>query len=379
MVIYINIFLYKAFINVKLSKRKFINHSVTVIILLALVLGYGFYKISSYKEPVKKIKVGLIQPNLDPWEKWEGGNLNELTGMYISLSQQAVSKGAKLIVWPETSLPVFLLDGTYGNIVDSIYSFIRKNNVYLITGMPDVRYYFKNDKRPPDAIKAKQGNYYYTIYNGILLFAPDSWRVQRYGKAKLVPFGERVPFVDSFPFLGDIIKWGVGISGWNVGRDTANFSIPCGTMQASNNMNSVKDSVHINSIVCYESIYPFYISNFVKRGADLIAVVTNDSWYGKSSGPYQHKDISIIRAVENRRTVIRAANGGISCIIDPLGRTRIQSELFTKTYIVGDVPLEDTKTFFTEYPLIVPSICLIISIWIFGIFILKKVKTKLKL
>jgi apolipoprotein N-acyltransferase len=271
------------------------------------------------------------------------------------------------------------LDGSYENIVDSIYTFLRKNNVYLITGMPDVRYYFKGDKMPPDVVKGEQENSYYTIYNGILLFAPDSWRVQRYGKIKLVPFGERVPFVDTFPFLGDLIKWGVGISGWNIGRNTANFSMPYLTRQSSNNKIFQSDSIHITSLVCYESIYPYFVTNFVKRGAELITVVTNDSWYGKSSGPYQHKDISILRAVENRRTVIRAANGGISCVIDPLGRTKIQSELFTKTYIVADVSLEDTETFFTKYPFIVPAICSVISICIIGLFIIKKVKKRLKL
>jgi apolipoprotein N-acyltransferase len=379
LIIYINIYLYKVFINIKLHGKKLVSCAIILTAIIVFVMGYGILRISTFEVSGRTIRVGLIQPNLNPWEKWEGGNLNELAGQYIALSQQAVSKGAKLIVWPETALPVFLMDGTYGNIVDSIYAFLKRNNVYLLTGMPDVRYYFKGDKTPPDAIKGKQENYYYTIYNGILLFVPDSRRVQRYGKSKLVPFGERVPFVDSFPFLGDIIKWGVGISGWNVGKDTANFAIPYLIGQSLNNNIAPNDSLHIDALVCYESIYPYYISNFVKRGAELITVVTNDSWYGNSSGPYQHKDISIIRAVENRRTVIRAANGGISCIIDPLGRTKIQSEMFTKTIIVGDVSLENNQTFFTKYPLIIPTLCSVVSVWIFGIFLLKKLKVKLKL
>ena len=184
--------------------------------------------------------------------------------------------------------------------------------------------------------------------------------------------------LDTFPFLCNLIKWGVGIPGWNVGRDTANFSIPNRAGLKFNKSRCTDDSIYINSIVCYESIYPYYLTNFVKRGADLIAVVTNDSWYGNSSGPYQHDAISNLRAVENRRTVIRAANGGISCVIDPLGRTKIHSELFTKTYIVSDVTLENTKTFFTRYPLIIPLICLILSISIIVLFLLKKIKDLLK-
>jgi apolipoprotein N-acyltransferase len=379
LIIYINILFYLAFINLKKSKKKFIYYSLAVLTVFIIVLGYGFYKINTFKESGKRIKVGLIQPNLDPWEKWEGGNLNDLTASYISLSQQAVSKGAKIIVWPETALPVFLLDGSNRDILDSIYAFLKKNNVYLITGMPDIRYYLAGENMPDDAIKESQGNLYYAMYNGILLFSPDSRWIQRYGKSKLVPFGERVPFVSTFPFLGNLIKWGVGISGWNVGRDTANFSVPYRAGQSAANGFNAKDSIYINSIVCYESIYPYYVTGFVNRGAEIIAVVTNDSWYGNSSGPYQHKDISILRAVENRRTVIRAANGGISCVIDPLGRTIIQSELFTKTFLVSDVSLEDSKTFFTRYPLIIPVLCLIVSVWVLGLFMLKKIKMKLKL
>jgi apolipoprotein N-acyltransferase len=111
----------------------------------------------------------------------------------------------------------------------------------------------------------------------------------------------------------------------------------------------------------------------------LIAVVTNDSWYGKLSGPYQHKEYAVLRAIENRRSVIRAANGGISCIINPVGITETQSEMFVKTFITGDVVLQREKTIFTRYPLIIPVISSAASLWIIGIFILKKLKSKLKL
>ncbi len=378
-IIYINIFLYKALINYKNSWKKFaLNLSASMLIFILIFL-YGWYKLSTFQITHKTIRVGLIQPNLDPWDKWAGGNLDNLTNLYLGLSQQAVNNGAKLIVWPETALPVYLMDGSNSKTVDSIYSFIKRNDVYLLTGMPDVRFYSKWDEIPSDAIKSKHGNFSYTMYNGIILLAPDSWKIQRYGKMKLVPFGERVPFVDKFPFLGDLIKWGVGISGWNVGRDTINFALPNNVEENSTNKFSLKDSIHINGLVCYESIYPYFVDNFVKRGAEIIAIVTNDSWYGNSSGPYQHEDIAVLRAVENRRSVIRGANGGISCIIDPLGRIKKQSEMYTKTFLVGEVPLEFSETFFTKYPLLIPTVSSVISLWVFGFFILKKIKEKLKL
>ncbi len=378
-IVYINVFLYRALESYIKSKRLFVINLSAALAIILLVTGYGIYKLETYKINTKTIKVGLIQPNLDPWDKWDVNNLDGLTGIYMRLSKEAVDKGAKLIVWPETALPVFLTDGSYNSIVDSIYSFVRRNDVFLLTGMPDARFYFKGDKIPPDAKYSKLNGYYYTTYNGILLFSPYTSRLQRYGKMKLVPFGERVPFVDTFPFLGDLIKWGVGISGWNVGRDTTNFTFPYPLQGKNPAYRTNHDSISIDGLVCFESVFPYFVADFVQRGAQIITVVTNDSWYGRSSGPYQHKEISVLRAIENRRAVVRAANGGISCIIDPLGRTVTESKLFTSTIIVGSVPIESGETFFTRYPLIVPVFASMFSLWVFGIFLLKRIKDKFNL
>ena len=130
--------------------------------------------------------------------------------------------------------------------------------------------------------------------------------------------------------------------------------------------------------MCYESIFPELIAAFAQRGSEMIAVVTNDSWYGNTSGPYQHKEISVLRAVENRRSVVRAANGGISCIINPLGITVAETKMYTKDVLVGNVSLNNEKTFYTLHPFIVPVTSSLISLWIFGIFILFKLKGKFK-
>lgn len=369
-VVYINVFITKAIQFRKTSNRIFKINTAIAAGILAVVLIYGIIRVSTFSISDKKVKVGLIQPNLDPWGKWTGGKIEDLNADYINLSKQAVSNGAKVIFWPETALPVYLLDGGFSSVLDSIYSFINTNNVYLITGMPDIIYYRQGDKMPDDVKYSKQGNFYYATYNAILLFSPGTREVIHYGKSKLVPFGERVPFVDQLPFLGDAIKWGVGLTGWNVGKDTTVFTIP---------LENRKDKLRVDAMVCYESIYLYFIPRFIEKGADLISVVTNDSWYGNSSGPYQHKEMSVLRAVENRRTVIRAANGGISCIIDPLGRTLTESKMFTSGELTGDIFIQKNETFFTSHPLIIPVISSAFSLWIFGIFILKKLKIKLML
>ena len=306
------------------------------------------------------------------------GSLNDFVKLYLNYSRKAVGEGAKFIVWPETALPVYLLDGHNRDALDSIYNFVKKNDVYLMTGMPDVRYYHKGEKMPND-VKYNNNLGYYATYNAIYLFSPDTHAIQRYGKMKLVPFGERVPFVDTFPFLGKIIRWGVGITGWNVGKDTILFKIKDKELNKGLSNAGANDTVKIDGLVCYESIFPIFVSEFVRKGAQFITVVTNDSWYGNSSGPYQHKEMSVLRAVENRRTVIRAANGGISCIIDPLGRTIIHSQMFTRTFLVGDVIIQNDETFFTKHAYLVPIISSVFSIWIIGMYILFRLKKKFKL
>lgn len=364
-VVMINVLITRAIQN-KDTKSIAIRYAVIAASILIIFVAYGVYRTSTFELSSKTVKVGLIQPDLNPWDKWAGTGLDDLTNLYLELSEQSIEKGAKLIVWPETALPVYLFSGEYQRTVDTIYSFLERNNAALLTGVPDLNYYNKGDSMPPDVKRNKDGTLYYSTYNGIALLTPRTRALQEYGKSKLVPFGERVPFVDVLPFLGNWIKWGVGLSGWNIGRDTTVFKY----------VNGTADTVGINGMVCYESIYPYYITAFVNKGADIISVVTNDSWYGRSSGPYQHKEIAVLRAVENRKSVIRSANGGISCIIDPLGRTTAETGLFVKTELTGDVIIQNGKTFFTTYPLIIPLLSSVFSFWIMGIFILKKMQVK---
>jgi apolipoprotein N-acyltransferase len=365
-VLWINIFIYKGVKSFKdNAKVGGIYFSVAASIFISIIV-YGFVKISSIENDEQKIKVGIIQPNLDPWNKWELGGLDQILENYFELSQKCVDEGAQIILWPETALPVYLLSGTYQREVDSIYSFLKKNNVSLLTGMPDFIIYPKD--APRNAKYSEAGKYNYTTYNSILLFQPDKNEIQRYGKMQLVPLGEHTPFVDQLPFLGDLLKWGVGISGWNVGQDTTVFKFV-------NN----KDTIKVGGLVCYESVFPTFPNYFVDRGAQFLTVLTNDSWYGKLSGPYQHKEFANLRAVENRRAVVRCANGGVSCLINKCGVTEVETEMFTRTHLVVDVPLNDEKTFYTKNPLIIPVLSSAFGLWIFGINILLWMKKKFKL
>jgi apolipoprotein N-acyltransferase len=366
---YLNVLLFKSFFE-KNSERKFRLKPllIAVFIFLCMII-YGIYKTSTFRISERKVRIGIVQPNLNPWDKWSTGNLSDLLNMYLTLSQKCVDEGAEVILWPETALPVYAFGRTYPMVENSIYNFLDTNNVSLLTGMPDIIYDLNQNNIPEDSKYSGPGNYYYRTYNAVLGLNPGSRNIQRYGKMKLVPLGERVPFVDQFAFLGDLLKWGVGITGWNIGKDTTVFKIK----------NEKIDTIKVGGLVCYESVDPVFVTAFVQKGAELITVVTNDSWYGKSSGPYQHKDFAMLRAVENRRSVVRCANGGVSCIINAKGNILAETEMFEKTTLVGEVPLQDEKTFYSENPLIVPILCSVFSFWIFGMNILIWLKSKFKM
>jgi apolipoprotein N-acyltransferase len=368
-VAYINVLLFKAFFEKKSEEKFKLKPLLVAVTIFLCLMVYGIYKVSSFTISDRKIKVGIVQPDLNPWDKWSTGNLSQLTKQYLDLSQKCVDEGAEVILWPETAIPVYAFGGTYAVLENSIFNFLDTNNVSLLTGMPDIIYDFDQNNIPEDAKFSEQGNYYYRTYNAVIGLNPGSREIQRYGKMKLVPLGEKVPFADQFSFLGDIFKWGVGITGWNIGKDTTVFKI------YNNDLNTVK----VGGLVCYESVDPVFVTEFVQMGAELITVVTNDSWYGKSSGPYQHKDFAMLRAVENRRSVVRCANGGVSCIINAKGEILAETDMFVQTTLVGKVPLQNEKTFYSANPLIVPVLSSVFSFWIFGMNILIWMKKKFKM
>jgi apolipoprotein N-acyltransferase len=366
-ILFINVFLYLSVKDYNLTKKIKIVPAIVALTFFLVPMIYGIIKINTFNIPDRKVKVGLIQPNINPWDKWQAENSNSQLDILLNLSEKAASEGAKIIVWPESALPVYLLSGNNNLAVEQIYKFIMSKKVFLLTGMPDLNRYSNKSEAPKDVKETKSG-ILYTSYNSILLFSPYSFGIQKYGKIKLVPFGEHVPFVEELPFLGDFIKWQVGISSWNIGTEQVVF-----------NMRENKDSdIKAAGVICIESIYPDFVAGFVKKGAEFIAVVTNDSWYGYSSGPFQHEEIGVLRAVENRRSVVRAANGGISCIIDPLGNILSSTKLFTRNYLVGDAVLSNELTFYTMYPLIFPLLASFISIITILFFIYNRILNKLK-
>jgi apolipoprotein N-acyltransferase len=151
---------------------------------------------------------------------------------------------------------------------------------------------------------------------------------------KMVPIAERVPYAEVFHYL-DFLRWGVGIGGWQIGRDTTVFF-------------HEKTGTRFSTIICYESTYPAFVTEFVRKGAQFIALITIDSWWGHMSGAYQHQQFAVFRAVENRRWIARCAAGGISCFIDPYGRAYDRTGLFKQTSIIRTIGRSEELTVYSR-------------------------------
>ena len=313
---------------------------VVLFLLIFLPILYSGFVLDSTASK-RSVKVGIAQPDVDPYDKWGEGDtpkdkVANLLELYDSLSLQKVD----LVLLPETSIPFRILLYTYVEELAALQRHIDSVGVPLLTGFPDTKFYNEGEA-PVSAKRFTNSPIRFDDFNAALLILPQSASRQIYHKIKLTPMSERIPMLDTFPFLSEWLTWGVGISGWGKGKDTTIFLLP--------QQPKTSDTTKFWTMICYETLYPEFISRFVDRGAEFLGVITNDGWFGKTSGPHQLKQYAVLRAIENRRAIARCANNGVSCFIDPYGRVTHETELYTRTSIVGNVPLIEEKTFYTKH------------------------------
>ena len=319
-------------------KKTRVVFSLSLAMLLIIIPElYGLNILNKTKHLIyhETLKVAVIQPNIDPYAKWVG-DPNEILRTYEKETYRILNQKPELVVWPETAIPFYILLPQFAYDRYVLQSFLDSTGISLLSGVPLAYYFADSSDAKPSSHYDEFMHQYYDAYNGAALFKPHSSVNQTYGKIILVPFAERLPYADALPFLIKPLKWGVGISNWARGKDTTVFKL--------------QNGLTFSTVICYESIFPGFVHEFVKKGADFLVIITNDGWFGKSSGPYQHAAYAIVRAVENRRSVVRSANTGISELIDPYGRYIGQpTKLDEKATLVGNIPLVDRTTFYSQH------------------------------
>lgn len=292
----VNALLYLGFIEKNYKKYGLAAISVWLIVFFFGVWRINFVENHSHQSD---LTVAIIQPNVNPVEKWDTAYKETLYRLMDSLTIAAMKLEPDLVLWPEAALPTNLRLSSKGQIYQNL---VDKSKIPILAGTVD---YIYND----------EGRIY---YNGSILLQPGQGS-KIYHKLQLVPFAEYIPFSGQFPVLK---KLNFGQGNFVQGKDYTLFNI---------------DGQTIGNMICYESSFPRIAKQFVKQGAGILSIQTNDAWSGNSPGAYQHFAIAQLRAVENRIPVIRCANTGISGIISPTGKAEQKLSFNEQGIILGSL------------------------------------------
>jgi apolipoprotein N-acyltransferase len=284
---------------------------VAMAALVALVAVWGAARVrgGDLTRTGEPVRVGLVQGNVDQAIKWNPARASMIFEEYLRLTRRALDQKATLILWPESSTP-FMFEEDRAD-ADRIRALVRDARVPLLLGSDQVEHV-----RPP------------RYFNSAFLVSPDGNIAGVYRKLHLVPFGEFVP--RAFFFASRLVE---AVSDFSAG-DAAVLLAARGHL--------------ISTAICYEIVYPDLVRRFVAGGSELLTTITNDAWFGETSAPYQHFEQAVMRAIENGRYLVRAANTGISGIVDPYGHVLVTSRLYQEAVIVGDARFLRERTVYTR-------------------------------
>ncbi len=305
-------------------------------IVFGLNFIYGYNRLNKFEDTDKIIKSSIIQANINTQEKWQSDSAYKIFSIYEQLSKIADNNSEEnldLILWAETSLPISLnKTNEFLNRCFELSDLL--NSTILVGGFEDI-----------DDLS----------YNSVFKFSPENKTLETYQKQKLVPFGEYIPFRAVITKLIPAFK--------NVLDSIEDLYIGINTDVME--LNDIK----IGNLICFDSDFPKVVRNQVLKGANIICIETNDSWFNGSSAIQQHLAQAVIRAVENNRYVLRSANTGISAVISPTGEVLSALQPETLGYINYDVHALYDTTLYTELGDIIVfiSISLIILIGFFSI------------
>lgn len=331
-IVFFNLTIYFIIISTRQQGRKPVLAASLSIMFVALLLIYGSVRVEQQTTNIakaEKINVGVVQGNFDFFEKTE-----ENSGLIIEdyKKMSATIKSADLIIWPEASVQKPISSQAKSLNYSKLENIIPKmEDTYFLAG---AILYKGNDIYDPAS--AHYNSAILTDWNGNIL--------GKYSKNKLLLFGEYLP-------LGNIIPWSKYIDGLSEGLITPGTEL---------NILNIKDKgIKIGTLICYEDLMPGFSRRFALKGANILVNLTDDVWFGRSAAPHEHLLVSIPRAVETRRYLIRSTNTGVSAIITPLGEVRNRTEIFKKEVFTDQVALLYSNTLYMKTGDIFPWICLI--------------------
>ncbi len=340
-VLLVNFSIYKSLLLFLKYKDKTIIYRSMLrnVFLVGIPIAISLFLFYAEEEPdSKKMEVLILQPNINPYTEKYNTNDKSIGKLLVQLSEEKITDSTQLVLAPET---VFA-DGT--KLSQFKYSDANYYSKEIIVKHPTANFlggisFFEviND----EAETTPQSNYYkedvwFNDYNSAYLIN-NSKTEQLYHKSKLVVGVENFPYQSTLkPILGDAM---IDLGG----------TVAMKTTQPDREVFTLNSGEKVAPIICYESVYGAYVSEYVKNGAQLLAIITNDAWWGNTQGHQQHLSYARLRAIETRKNVVRSANTGISAIINTKGKLIQQLGYEKRGSLLGEVSLNSTKTFYVNY------------------------------
>ena len=324
-----------------LAKIKWRSLLFTVV-WLSLPITYSYITYFNYEEKGKPVEVVALQPNIDPYtEKFVGSEnfipYEEQVARFIAQSEEMLTPETQFLLWPESAFdgayyePDFISSEIFQQILDFNE---RYPDLALITGMTSYITYGQDTEAPATA-RYREGVGYYDVFNTALFIDEDDAEVY-YHKSKLVPGVEILPYPQVFRVISETI--------FDLGGTAGGFG-----RQAERTVLYDTDSVGIAPAICYESIYGDFMAEFIRNGAELIFIITNDAWWGNTPGFMQHLQYASLRAIESRRSVARSANTGISAFINQRGDILQPTEYWEPAVIRATIHANEEITFYARH------------------------------
>jgi apolipoprotein N-acyltransferase len=297
--------------------------------LVALVFGYGARQLFRPAPAAESLSIAAVQANVPVIDKRDPEQEERILDVHTRLTETALAVNPDLLIWPEAATPLPLFSDQHN--WDVVRELAKKHNGDFLLGT--VHFDQSGD------------------YNSAVLLTEKAKNAQIYNKIHLVPFGEYVPLRDSFPLfawiVGDLVP-----DDFDSGKEPVIFEMS-------------KKPVKIGPLICFEDTLGDLTRQFALRGAQVFVTMTNDGWFLRSAGSQQHTIHSLFRCAETKLPMVRAANTGVSCVIDRFGRivNRLQNDKGS-TFIEGvlfaqlDVPKDPKKTFYTRNGEVFSLVCL---------------------
>jgi apolipoprotein N-acyltransferase len=338
-VLTVNILLFLWIRSLWIRKEKAWNRwllGTSISLLTPVLISLFHLPILQFYKGVDFYRVAVIQPNVDPYnEKFALGTSNEqqLQG-FFKLANSVVDSTTDLVVGPETAISQGFIESRMQGL--PFYSLIQDEmkkwgDAELLIGASTVELFDTKHSRASVYIPGQ--GIYYESYNSSL-YITKKGAPSFIHKSKLVPGVEMIPFSNFFPFLETLAIENGGTSG---------------TLGIEKSPKVFKSNPLLAPIVCYESIYGDFVSKQVKQGAPFLTVITNDGWWGNTPGYQQHFSFSSLRAIENRRCVVRSANTGQSGVFDEVGRIKNETKYWEEAAFTHSIPLLGRMTFYSKH------------------------------